>query len=44
MDVCNSSVVLLQDDHEDTSVAPAEVDGEFHFEAKQEMPVDGFQL
>jgi len=29
---------------EDTAVAPAEVDGEYQFQAKQEMPVDGFHL
>eukprot|EP00795_Rhopilema_esculentum_P016889 gene16889-8368_t len=29
---------------EDASLAPAEVDGEFQFEAKQDMPVDGFKL
>lgn len=31
-------------DTEDATVAPAEVDGEFQFEAKQDMPVDGFKL
>eukprot|EP00794_Sanderia_malayensis_P011137 gene11137-12308_t len=29
---------------EDAAVAPAEVGGEFQFEAKQDMPVDGFKL
>ena len=37
-------VPFFQVETEDTSVAPAEVDGEFHFEAKQDMPVDGFKL
>ena len=34
----------FQGETEDASLAPAEVDGEFQFEAKQDMPVDGFKL
>ena len=40
----NSFVPYPQEETEDAALAPVEVDGQYHFEAKQEMPLDGFQL